>query len=152
MIHTDDNRHPIKNRFHQHYNLIYFLNRNWKEEFGGHLELWSRDASTCVKKIAPVFNRAVLFDTGRFSFHGHPEPLACPPDRRRNSLAVYYYVTDRPEDGNYSGFQSIRWVPTTDADRQYFGSKKYLARKVLRKILPPVSADLYRWAKKRLGR
>ena len=47
--------------------------------------------------IAPIGNRAVIFTTGADTWHGHPEPLRCPPDRARRSLAIYYYtVEDAP--------------------------------------------------------
>lgn len=152
MVHTDANRHPIKNKFHQHYNLIYFLNQDWKEEYGGHLELWSRDAKRCVKRILPVFNRIVLFDTGKYSYHGHPEPLTCPAGRRRNSLAVYYYVPDRPNDENYKGIQPITWVPTRKEDLEFIKKPGSRIKKVLLKILPPCLVDIYNLAKRKISR
>jgi 2OG-Fe(II) oxygenase superfamily len=117
MIHTDLNRYPhSKRRIHQILNLIIYLNQDWKEEYKGELELWTQDLKPCVS-ILPLANRAVLFETGAHSFHGHPEPLACPAHRRRNSLAVYYYCLDRPPSENYEGMQDhVRWVPTTPED------------------------------------
>jgi Rps23 Pro-64 3,4-dihydroxylase Tpa1-like proline 4-hydroxylase len=79
-------------------NLLIYLNRDWQEEWGGHLELWDRQQSACVQRIAPVFNRAVLFDTSNYSYHGHPDPLECPPNRSRKSVALYYYTIDYPYD------------------------------------------------------
>jgi Rps23 Pro-64 3,4-dihydroxylase Tpa1-like proline 4-hydroxylase len=79
-------------------NLLVYLNRDWQEAWGGHLELWDRQRSACVQRIAPVFNRAVIFDTSNYSYHGHPEPLECPPDRSRRSVALYYYTIDYPYD------------------------------------------------------
>ena len=40
MMHTDVNRHPHGRKMHQYLNLIFYLNQDWKEEYGGHLELW----------------------------------------------------------------------------------------------------------------
>jgi 2-oxoglutarate-Fe(II)-dependent oxygenase superfamily protein len=119
MIHTDVNRFPHdKHRIHQVLNLIIYLNDDWKEEYKGHLELWTADRKPC-KRILPLANRTVLFETGTRSFHGHPEPLACPDGRRRNSLAVYYYCLDRPASRDYEGIQRYaRWVPTTEEDRR----------------------------------
>lgn len=68
-------------------NLLLYLNRGWKEEYGGHLELWDRTMSHCAKRILPAFNRCVLFSTTDESFHGHPDPLACPSGEARKSLA-----------------------------------------------------------------
>ena len=142
MIHVDHNRWPVRGQLHQRFNLILFLNRDWKEEYGGHLELWNRDATRCEKKILPVFNRMVIFDTGRYSFHGHPEPITCPQGMRRNSLAVYYYVIDRPVDANYTGMQNIEWVPTTPDDR--FAVLKHKAVSVAGRVTPPFIWDSMR--------
>lgn len=119
MMHTDVNRHPHGCSMHQVLNLILYLNEDWKDEYGGHLELWNQQRQP-VRKILPSANRAVLFNTGTRSLHGHPHPLTCPPDRRRNSLAVYYYMRDRPASEEYSGMQrSVHWVAATEADRAY---------------------------------
>jgi hypothetical protein len=48
--------------------------------------------SDCAIRVKPVFGRAVIFNTALDSFHGHPDPLACPVDRSRRSLATYYYT------------------------------------------------------------
>ena len=50
------------------------------------------------EKFLPVFNRCVVFSTTEDSYHGHPHPLTCPPDRTRKSLALYYYTNGRPEE------------------------------------------------------
>jgi hypothetical protein len=50
----------------------------------------------CARKILPEFNRLVIFSTTDFSYHGHPDPLTCPPGRARISIAQYYYSVGRP--------------------------------------------------------
>lgn len=120
MIHTDLDRHPFKDRrLNQVLNLIVYLNPDWDEAWGGHLEL--RDAKGNVgQRIAPFANRAALFHTGPRSYHGHPEPLACPPDRRRNSLAVYYYMlVDPTQESNLERQVTVRWVPTEAEDFEF---------------------------------
>ena len=69
-------------------NLLIYLNTEWDEAWGGHLELWDTGGKTCVKRIAPTFNRAVIFDTSNRSYHGHPHPLNCPEGQSRRSLAL----------------------------------------------------------------
>lgn len=117
MIHTDANRHPHSGKhLHQILNLIIYLNNDWEESYGGNLELWTHDRKP-DKTILPVANRAVLFSTGKKSFHGHPVPLSCPDNRRRNSLAVYYYSHNRIAGEDYDGMQrAVRWVATTADD------------------------------------
>jgi hypothetical protein len=51
-----------------------------------------------VKKFLPVFNRMVIFNTTDLSYHGHPDPLNCPEDRSRRSLALFYYTIGRPKE------------------------------------------------------
>lgn len=119
MIHTDVNRHPrSKTDLHQVLNLILYLNEDWKDEYNGHLELWTRDRKPGTK-ILPSANRVVLFETNTRSYHGHPQPLNCPPGRRRNSIAIYYYCFDRLPTDEYDGMQrSVHWVPTSEEDRR----------------------------------
>jgi hypothetical protein len=76
-------------------NLLVYLNKNWEDSYGGNLELWSRDMKNRVHSIKPVFNRCVVFNTDADSFHGHPDPLTCPPDVTRKSAALYYYTASR---------------------------------------------------------
>jgi hypothetical protein len=54
--------------------------------------------SAAGQKILPLFNRCAIFSTTEYSYHGHPTPLACPPDRTRKSMATYYYTNGRPEE------------------------------------------------------
>ncbi len=75
-------------------NLLLYLNADWAENWGGDLELWDRSGTSCVRRIAPIFNRVAIFDTSNFSYHGHPTPLACPADRSRKSIALYYYTVE----------------------------------------------------------
>lgn len=89
-VHADFTDHPtLKKR--RALNALVYLNPEWKPEYKGHLEMWSADMRRCVKKVAPDFNRCVIFATSLTSYHGHPETLACPESVSRKSLAVYYY-------------------------------------------------------------
>lgn len=96
-VHVDFNWHPLM-KLDRRLNLLVYLNQDWQEEYGGHLELWNRDVTRCVQRILPVFNRTVLFSTTDFSFHGHPSPLTCPEGRTRKSVSFYYYSNGRPDD------------------------------------------------------
>jgi 2OG-Fe(II) oxygenase superfamily len=76
-------------------NVIIYLNDDWREEYGGSLELWSRDMKAKVKSVAPVMNRCVIFNTDADSYHGHPDPLTTPEGVLRRSVALYYYTASR---------------------------------------------------------
>jgi Rps23 Pro-64 3,4-dihydroxylase Tpa1-like proline 4-hydroxylase len=90
-IHADFNKHSYYD-LDRRLNMLIYLNRNWKDDYRGHFELWDKDMAQMVKKVAPLFNRVVIFSTFRYSYHGHPDPLKCPPEMTRKSLALYYYT------------------------------------------------------------
>ena len=96
-IHSDFNRHPILN-LDRRLNVLVYLNKDWNEDYGGHLQLWDKEMQKCEKKILPIFNRMVIFSTTDYSNHGHPDPLNCPDKRSRKSVATYYYSNGRPSN------------------------------------------------------
>lgn len=96
-VHADFNRHPHLG-LDRRINVLLYLNEDWIEEYGGHLELWTPDMTQCGARILPVFNRCVVFSTTDYSFHGHPDPLTCPLGRARRSIALYYYSNGRPQE------------------------------------------------------
>jgi Rps23 Pro-64 3,4-dihydroxylase Tpa1-like proline 4-hydroxylase len=95
-IHADFNRHT-RLQLDRRLNVLLYLNRDWPDEYGGKLELWDTKMTGAQKAVLPVFNRMVVFATTDHALHGHPEPLSCPPNRARRSLALYYYSNGRPE-------------------------------------------------------
>lgn len=120
-VHVDFHKHKMMN-LDRRVNVLVYMNEDWKEEYGGHFELWEKDMSKCVTKIAPLFNRMAIFSTTDYSWHGHPDPLTCPPDRSRKSLALYYYTNGRP-DSEVSE-ENRRRITTTFAARKGQDSAK----------------------------
>jgi Rps23 Pro-64 3,4-dihydroxylase Tpa1-like proline 4-hydroxylase len=96
-IHADFNWHPAL-KLHRRVNLLVYFNPGWDTAWGSDLELWDTTASRCVHSIAPLMNRAVVFNTRSDTFHGHPRPLACPDGVYRRSIAAYYYTAERPAE------------------------------------------------------
>ena len=93
-IHADFNWHGHL-KLDRRLNVLLYLNKDWKPEYGGELELWAPDMSRCVRKIEPKFNRLVIFETTDNAYHGHPNPWTS--DTPRRSLAWYFYTNGRPE-------------------------------------------------------
>jgi 2OG-Fe(II) oxygenase superfamily len=94
-VHVDFNLHP-ETRFHRRLNILIYMNKNWKKEYNGFLELWDKVNQKQLDSIEPSFNRCVIFETTEKSFHGHPQPLATPSNISRKSISVYYYTMERP--------------------------------------------------------
>lgn len=95
-VHLDYDVHP-KLDMKRKLNIIVYLNPNWKEEWGGNLGMWSHDNETgqpkeLIKSVAPMFNRALVFDTTQNSWHGVTEGITAPEGEYRKSLALYYLI------------------------------------------------------------
>jgi hypothetical protein len=134
-VHADFNKHPVFN-LDRRLNALLYLNKDWKEEYGGHLELWNRDVTRCEAKILPVFNRLAVFGTTDFTFHGHPNPLQCPEGTTRKSLALYYFSNGRPAE-EINGSSNTTLFKARDANdfKPTFGQRM---RSLARDVLPPI--------------
>jgi len=112
-VHTDFTEHRYYN-LSRRLNVLLYLNEDWKDEYGAHLELWSSDMSRCVKRIRPSLGRCVIFTTDDNSFHGHPQVLACPEGMTRKSIALYYYTNGRSDD--VSATTGTDWRETSGSE------------------------------------
>jgi len=110
-IHADFNFHGGL-QMYRRLNLILYLNSEWKPSYCGDLELWDARVTRCQKRIAPLFNRAVIFTATDKCYHGFPTPLRCPEEITRKSIQFYYYTTQPPQ-GEISAPHGteFRWRP-----------------------------------------
>jgi len=111
-IHADFSSHHTHENWARRVNILLYLNEEWHDDWGGQLELWDKDMTTCQAKVTPKGNRMLVFTTSLDSFHGHPEGLTCPEGEARRSMALYYFTEEehavrrstnyqpRPQDGN----------------------------------------------------
>jgi Rps23 Pro-64 3,4-dihydroxylase Tpa1-like proline 4-hydroxylase len=90
-IHADFNHHALLN-LERRINVLIYLNRDWKQEYGGCFEIWNREMTQRCLRVLPLFNRCVVFNTSSASFHGNPDPVAHPRGISRRSIALYYYT------------------------------------------------------------
>jgi len=141
-VHADYSFHP-KLKVDRRINVLIYLNKDWKEEYGGHFELWNRELTQAEQKILPVFNRCAIFSTTSHSYHGHPTPLSCPPDRTRKSIATYYFTNGRPAEDQTD--------PHAVAFVRRPGTKDPLlhrVKKVVHGLTPPLLVEAYRKLRK----
>ncbi len=106
QLHTDFNTYYSKvyGKLDRRINLLIYMNPEWKEEYNGMLCLCDKDNNnTCVKKISPILNRCVIFNTSNKSIHGHPEILKTPENIYRQSIAVYYYTKNYNQSVDFEG-------------------------------------------------
>ncbi|MGA2837611.1 MAG: 2OG-Fe(II) oxygenase [Acidimicrobiales bacterium] len=157
-MHADFTVHPHNRKLQRRANILLYLNPDWEPEYGGALEIWSRDMRECVEKVDPIANRVLIFSTEKDSYHGHPDPMTCPEGMTRRSMALYYFSVEddpvvrsteyraRPDDG---GLHSVVIWADKQVLRSYDWAKRHLglsdefAQKVLavtdrfRKKSPP---------------
>jgi hypothetical protein len=110
-IHTDFSTHHVHENWARRVNILLYLNTDWSDDWGGHLELWDERMTGRVAAVTPRGNRVLVFETSDRSLHGHPDPLTCPEGVARRSMALYYFTEEeatvrrstgyraRPEDG-----------------------------------------------------
>jgi hypothetical protein len=128
-IHADWTQHPhlpLVRRL----NLIVYLTRDWREEWGGALELWAPGAAAPGARVPPLFNRAVIFPTTAETLHGFPDPLRCPPGISRRSASVFYWSPD-PEAVKRGA--PITFLP---------GRRTTRAKAFARSLVPPIAFQL----------
>ncbi len=105
--------------------MLIYLNKNWKTEYGGQLELWDQNGTKCERVIEPVFNRTVLFEIGDKNFHA-VRPVTDGLGVRRHSFQIYFHSV-----GNkFLGHNSIYAPPV-------YQTKGPLGRRIARETLPP---------------
>lgn len=101
-VHVDFNVDE-RRMLHRRLNLLIYLNHEWDPAWGGAIELHSdpyHPASDDVKLFLPLFNRAVIFETSEYSWHGF-ERIRLPENKcllSRKSFSIYLYTKDRPLD------------------------------------------------------
>lgn len=133
-IHADFNKHGDF-QLDRRLNLLLYLNKDWNEEYGGDFELWDHSMTACQKKVAPLLNRVVIFGTTDYTYHGHPDPLRCPPHMTRKSLALYYFSNGRPAE-ELSGQHSTLFKARREQEFQLTLGQRL--RLLAKDLLPPI--------------
>jgi Rps23 Pro-64 3,4-dihydroxylase Tpa1-like proline 4-hydroxylase len=110
--------------------MIVFLNKDWRPEYHGELELWNHDAKSCGVRIEPFFNRTVIFEVAFPNYHGVPTPLACPTDRTRQSFILYYHTANVAQQPDFKPHTSI-FAP------RLHGTNRITVKSVVRDVTPP---------------
>ena len=134
-IHADFNLHgPMQ--IERRLNVLIYLNRDWREEWGGSFEVWDKAMTKKEASFVPIFNRMVCFSTASDTFHGNPQPVNHPDGVPRLSIALYYYTaTWGPHRKSHTTLFRPR-PGTVDKPDGYV-----MRREVLGDLIPPV---LYR--------
>lgn len=107
-IHTDFNWNESI-RCYRKLSFIIYLNEDWQEEWGGHLEFKDQNNDKTIARIAPMFNRAVIWQHDELGFHGFPDPLQCPEHKSRNTFRLFFYASNSEIDEKNLPHRSLYW-------------------------------------------
>lgn len=89
-MHADFNYHPLNDKWFRNLNLLLYINKDWKKEYGGELKL--EDSRTGVKTEVDVpFNRLAIMLCRGYTLHGY-DPIRFPEGSYRTSIAAYAYT------------------------------------------------------------
>lgn len=102
-----DNSHDGERRYYRTLNLLYYVTPDWKEEYGGNLELWDPRVTRPVT-IPSLFNRLVIMETNPGSWHS-VSPVAT--DRARCCVSNYYFSDRSPTGMPYFNVTSFSARP-----------------------------------------
>jgi hypothetical protein len=128
-MHADFNYHPNNPLWFRNLNILIYLNKDWKPEYGGQLKLENKNTNEATE-VDPVFNRCVIMHTRDYTLHGY-DPISFPEGRYRQSIAAYAYSTG--EEGKY---RSTTWYPkTTNFFKKSIGRHWPILVKLKTKIL-----------------
>jgi len=107
-VHIDNSSHP-KQPWYRRVNILVYLNKNWNDQKGGHIEFWDEKMKRNTA-ILPVFNRAVLFTVSPKSWHGYRK-VVTPDGDTRKSINLYYFTKESPTGEDYYNVTSFRARP-----------------------------------------
>jgi len=118
-VHVDGNYHDASG-LNRRMNAIVYLNPGWKKSWGGEFGIYNSKGSQLIKKVNPLFNRLVVFDSHDYSYHGLPDPINFPDDTDRKSIILYYYTKEqRPENHTLTkNPHSALWVKKGIKDKR----------------------------------
>ncbi len=132
-MHLDFNYHPLHKNWYRYLNLLLYVNKDWKTEYGGHLNI--EDLRTNEKTAIEVpFNRMVIQLTNNYTLHGY-SVTNFPDGNFRTSIAAYAYMqhahiveTPRTTDWHVGEGKPVKqflaWVydPAVKVKNKLFGS------------------------------
>lgn len=103
-----DNSHDKDRKLWRVLNLLYYVTPNWKEEYGGNLELWPTGLKNEQTTIHSKFNRLAVMETHNNSLHS-VSPVVF--DGYRRCVSNYYFATEPLQESDRFHVTSFRGRP-----------------------------------------
>lgn len=110
-----DNSHDKDRKHYRTLNLLYYVTPDWKEEYGGNLELWDESVKKKVT-IPSLFNRLVLMETNAHSWHSVSPVLV---EKPRTCVSNYYFSPNSPSGKDYFHITAFNGRPEQPLTRAW---------------------------------
>jgi len=109
-----DNSHDLERNHYRVLNLLYYVTPDWRDEYGGHLELWDQGPGKQARTMHSRFNRLVVMQTDERSWHSVTKVMH--PGRR--CCVSNYYFSPQPAgaDASYHVTSFRGWPHQKTAD------------------------------------
>jgi len=125
-----DNSHGADRQLYRRLNLLYYVSPDWSVQNGGAFELW--DPLVRIQKtVAPSFNRLVVMETNRTSWHS---VSAVQGRSVRCCVSNYYFSARSPEQTDYFHVTSFTGRPN-ESGRRVWGKADNWLRNVVSRTL-----------------
>lgn len=110
-MHLDYNYHPLRTNWWREMNLLLYLNKDWKPDYGGQLKL--RDLRTDERcEIEIDFNSLLIQQCGDYTLHGY-DFTKFPVGMYRTSIATYAFTEHKRQ---IYKVRSTDWIPEKNGD------------------------------------
>lgn len=100
-----DNSHDKNRARYRVLNLLYYVTPEWREEYGGCLQLWDRGPEGKPRTVPSNFNSLAIMLTNKGSWHSVNEVRH---DGRRCCVSNYYFSRTSPDEADYFHATSFR--------------------------------------------
>ena len=128
-MHADFNYHPLKEKWFRNLNLLLYLNKEWKEEYGGHLKLRHKDTGEATQVGIP-FNRMAIMKCRGYTLHGYSQ-INFPEGKYRTSIASYAYTQVEKQ---HEAARTTEWHIDDKGSFKYWISKIWVPAVKLKSI------------------
>jgi Rps23 Pro-64 3,4-dihydroxylase Tpa1-like proline 4-hydroxylase len=103
-----DNSHDASQKHYRVLNSLYYVTPDWQEKYGGNLELWDHGPRRTQRTIQSRFNRLVVMETTRRSWHSVSRVVA---PGKRTCVSNYFFREKSLEGYDYFHATSFRGRP-----------------------------------------
>lgn len=128
-----DNSHDKDRNMWRILNLLFYVTPDWKDENGGHLEIWPNGLKEEQNTLHSKFNRLIVMSTHQKSWHS-VSPVTV--NKSRCCISNYYFSSEAPAENEKFHITTFRGRPEQKLRNQILKIDSFLrmgVRKIFKK-------------------